>query len=90
MKIEIADEQIERLAQLAIQSRINDWFNQSENKDIICTTMREYVKAFVQSEISRYSPDMKELIKEVECKRFAEQLTQGIAEEIAREFCDRF
>lgn len=49
----------------------------------------EYVKAYVQQEISVYKPDMKELIKGVQAERFAEQLTTGIATEIAKEFCDR-
>lgn len=89
MNIEIADEKIERMAQLAIHSRVDEWFNMGGNRYVIRDYIREYVKAYVQQEISVYKPDMKELIKGVQAERFAEQLTTGIATEIAKEFCDR-
>lgn len=90
MKVEIADEQIERLVQLFIQSKVNNWFDKDENKYVIQNMLREYVKAYVQRQISQYNPDMKELVKDIQKERFAEQLTRGIAEAIASEFCDRY
>jgi hypothetical protein len=90
MNVEIADEQIERLTQLAIQGKVNAWFNKDENKYVIRDMLRQYVKAFVETKLSKYNPDVEELVKKVEKERFVEQLTQGIAEAIADEFCDRY
>ena len=90
MNIEIGNDQIERMVQLAIQAKVDQWFKDNENKYVMRDMLREYVKAFVQHELSMYSPDMKALGKEVQADRFAEQLTAGIAEAIAVEFCDRY
>lgn len=90
IEIGISEDTIERLVQLSIQSKVNKWFDMPENKDVIRTLTREYVRAYVQCEIAKQNFNIREMAKEVQAESFAERLTSAIATEIASTFCDMY
>lgn len=92
MNIEISDEQIERILEKQISSRVSNWFAQSENKCVI----RDYTKQAVldklrtedYEEIVRKQATKlvsKDIMKEV-CARISEDIAEAFAEKYADKY----